>query len=272
MQSIVNLDFFVDTSVDRELNETTCLSKHFNLNQPVQTTNPVRYQTLQLIQKIVIAISVLVLVSILLVGARLSGANVPGLNGVLSQALVPAAFAKEIALISGHAGNDSGAVCADVAGNTLVTEAEVNAAVAEQVARQLRRAGADVLILEEFDPRLSALQADVLVSLHADSCIDATGYKAAHQQATTILPQVERLVACLDQHYPIVTGLAHHPNTITHNMTDYHAFRVIDPQTPAAIIELGFLGGDQDLLVNHPDRVAQGVTDGILCFLQAEGK
>jgi N-acetylmuramoyl-L-alanine amidase len=215
------------------------------------------------------AISALMLVSIALVGARLGGLNVPVLNGVLPQALVSAAFAKEVALISGHAGN---AVCADADGNTLVTEAEVNAAVTEQVARQLRRAGADVLILEEFDPRLAALQADVLVSIHADSCIEASGYKAAHQAATSILTEVERLVACLDQHYPAVTGLTHHPNTITHNMTDYHAFRVIDPQTPAAIIELGFLGGDQDLLVNRPTVAAQGVTDGILCFLQAESE
>jgi hypothetical protein len=55
-------------------------------------------------------------------------------------------------------------------------------------------------------------------------------------------------------------------------MTDYHAFRVIDRQTPAAIIEMGFLGGDQDLLVNHPEVAAKGIADSLLCFLQQENE
>jgi N-acetylmuramoyl-L-alanine amidase len=57
-------------------------------------------------------------------------------------------------------------------------------------------------------------------------------------------------------------------NTITENMTEYHAFRRIDPQTPAAILELGFLGGDNDLLANQQDLLARGVADGLLCFLE----
>jgi N-acetylmuramoyl-L-alanine amidase len=53
-------------------------------------------------------------------------------------------------------------------------------------------------------------------------------------------------------------------------MTDYHAFSVIDPATPAAIIEAGFLNLDRDLLVNHPDVVADGVVSGIQCFINNE--
>lgn len=208
------------------------------------------------------------LLAIVLLLARAGGYNVPVLNTLWPQTLVRALFQKQIALISGHAGNDSGAVCTDASGNTTVTEAQVNAAVAEQTAQNLRRAGADVLILEEFDHRLNNLRADLLLSIHADSCIDASGYKAARYQNSIIGSRADQLIDCLDQHYAAVTGLKHHANTITHNMTEYHAFRVIDPTTPAVILELGFLGGDQALLVNHPEVAAQGITESIICFMQ----
>ncbi|MBI3958612.1 MAG: hypothetical protein HY328_07370 [Chloroflexi bacterium] len=71
----------------------------------------------------------------------------------------------------------------------------------------------------------------------------------------------------MDQKYVAATGLAYHPDTITHDMTDYHVFRKIDPLTPALILEMGFLGGDRALLTAGADRVAQGVADGIGCFL-----
>ncbi len=231
-----------------------------------------RYRALQWIQQLLLGVSLVVLISIVLLVARLAGASLPVLDRWIPQTFVRDAFAKQVVLISGHAGYDSGAVCTDGAGQALVTEAAVNAAVAERAAQQLRRAGADVLILEEFDARLQGLQADVLLSIHADSCIEASGYKAAHHTNSAI-PTIEgRLIACIDQHYPRVTGLAHHPNTITHDMTNYHAFRQIDSQTPAAIIELGFLGGDQTLLVERPDVAAQGVAESLLCFLQEESE
>ncbi len=227
-----------------------------------------RYKTLHRIQRTLIIIGLAALLAIVLLLARAGGYNVPVLNTLWPQTLVRALFQKQIALISGHAGNDSGAVCTDASGNTTVTEAQVNAAVAEQTAQNLRRAGADVLILEEFDHRLNNLRADLLLSIHADSCIDASGYKAARYQNSIIGSRADQLIDCLDQHYAAVTGLKHHANTITHNMTEYHAFRVIDPTTPAVILELGFLGGDQALLVNHPEVAAQGITESIICFMQ----
>ena len=53
-------------------------------------------------------------------------------------------------------------------------------------------------------------------------------------------------------------------------MTDYHAFRAIDPSTPAAIIETGFLNLDRSLLVDHPEVVANGLVAGVLCFVRSE--
>ena len=231
-----------------------------------------RYRTLHWAQRIAGVVTGVTLLGIVLILTRVTGFDVPVIDRWIPRGLVGAAFDKQVALISGHAGNDSGAVCLDDGGNVLVTEAQINAEVSSQVAQRLRRAGADVVILDEFDRRLDGLRADLLLSLHADSCIDASGYKAAAAFDGPAYSFSERLVSCIDRHYPLVTGLAHHFNSITHDMTNYHAFRIIDPQTPAAILELGFLGGDQTLLVDQPDRVAEGVADSIFCFLQNESE
>jgi len=229
-----------------------------------------RHDALNQLSRIFLIVLLVTVGSIVLLMARTVGFGVPDASGLLPQGVVRAAWNGQVALISGHAGNDSGAVCEDAAGNVLVTEASINAAVAEQAAGRLRRAGADVTILDEYDDRLRGLRAAVLVSIHADSCIELSGYKAA-VHTHSLIPEISaRLLACLDLAYPAATGLLHHPNTVTHNMTEYHAFKRIDPQTPAAIIELGFLGGDQALLVDNPELAAKGVADSILCFLQGE--
>ena len=119
---------------------------------------------------------------------------------------------------------------------------------------------------------LRGLRADVFLSIHADSCIDVTGYKSSHYIDSTKPEIDDRLVACINSAYAAATGLTENTDTITENMTEYHAFRRIDPETPAAILELGFLGGDHDLLVHDPELAAKGVVDGILCFLAGEDK
>jgi N-acetylmuramoyl-L-alanine amidase len=226
----------------------------------------VRRTVLYRVQRIFAIIGFGALFAIVITVARIFGVEVP-LIAPATQALVLPAFNDQVALISGHRGHDSGAICTDAAGNVTLTEADVNAAVAERAAELLRRAGTDVVILDEYDPQLTRLEVDALLSLHADSCIDASGYKAANYTFSAI-PAVEaEFLACIDAHYPQVTGLVHHPNTVTHDMTEYHAFRKIAPTTPAAILELGFLGGDQELLTTNIDLAARGVVDSILCFL-----
>lgn len=227
-----------------------------------------RYSTIHRIQRLVILVSLTALLGIALLVARVVGYNIPGLNALMPQTLVPGLFNRQIALISGHAGNDSGAVCSDAAGKPTITEAAVNAQVVELAAQQLRRGGADLLVLEEYDERLQGLKADVLLSVHADSCIKVSGYKAVRSPDSPIGATADRLVACLDREYAKATQLKPHTDTITHNMTEYHAFRAIDPLTPAAILEIGFLGGDQALLTQHPELVAQGIAQSIICFLQ----
>jgi len=225
-----------------------------------------RDSTVRKVQRIILSIGFIALIGIGLIGARVAGYGLPGLDGVSPQGVNRAIFNREVALISGHAGFDSGAVCEDERGRVTLTEAEINANIAKLVAKRLRKAGADVVILDEYDDGLEGLQADLLVSLHADSCIDASGYKAAVDERRAVTIEEVRLLQCINDFYPAATGLAHHANSVTHNMTQYHAFRRIDDATPATILELGFLGGDQRLLTRSPQLVAKGVTDSILCF------
>jgi N-acetylmuramoyl-L-alanine amidase len=174
-----------------------------------------------------------------------------------------------IGLVAGHWGHDSGAVCSDG-----LTEESVNLRIATMVQEILTREGYDVDLLKEFDQRLMEYQALALVSIHNDSCDfineQATGFKVAAAASSVFPEKATRLTACMSQRYQAITGLPFHYNTVTDDMTDYHAFSEIHSNTTAAIIETGFLNLDRDLLTKETDRVAQGVASGILCFVRNE--
>ena len=173
-----------------------------------------------------------------------------------------------IGIVAGHSGNDSGAVCPDG-----LTELSVNEKAAAFVKQYLVENGLDVEILQEFDPRLSNYQASILLSIHADSCDyindQATGFKVSSALANPHPERAARLVGCLKNRYGQTTGLLLH-NSITADMTSYHAFAEIHPDTTAAIIEIGFLNLDRTILTEKSDVVAQGITAGILCYMNNE--
>lgn len=179
-----------------------------------------------------------------------------------------------IGIVAGHSGNDSGAVCYDGNGNVTLTEAEVNLKIAAIVQQQLIQHGFQVDLLREFDPRLNGYRALAIVSIHNDSCQyindQATGFKVAAALNTNDLNRANRLTACLIDRYQRDTHLPFHAGSITSDMREYHAFREIDPNTVAAIIETGFLNLDREILTKHTDVVAAGVVDGILCFANNE--
>jgi N-acetylmuramoyl-L-alanine amidase len=186
--------------------------------------------------------------------------------------------APRIGIISGHKGiyDDPGAVCAPgFLPNGLTTEAEVNERIATLVVQKLSNMGYQVDMLDEFDPRLDHYRALALVSIHNDSCEyinnEATGFKASAAMMNTTVPDLsERLASCLVQRYASLTGLKFHFNSITEDMTYYHVFNEIGDDTPAAIIETGFLNIDGNRLVTDTDIIAQGVVNGILCYVNNE--
>ena len=179
-----------------------------------------------------------------------------------------------VGIVAGHSGNDSGAVCTDANGQTDLTEADVNMAIAQIVKANLVAAGFQVDLLNEFDTRLNGYRAVALISIHNDSCQyvndEATGFKIASSMETRDVNRAQRLTACMVDRYQTTTGLTFHAGSITNDMTQYHAFSEIDPNTITAIIETGFLYLDREILTQETGRVAEGVTKGILCFINNE--
>jgi N-acetylmuramoyl-L-alanine amidase len=175
-----------------------------------------------------------------------------------------------IGIVVGHWGddNDPGAVCPDG-----LTEVKINQDVATLTKQALSNEGFDVELLKEFDPKLNGFQALLLISIHADSCdyinAQATGFKVAASMDTRRPDKTTRLTACLRNRYEKATHLTVH-NSITPDMSSYHAFNEIDDDTPAVIIETGFMNLDKQLLTQQPDLVAKGIVDGILCYIYNE--
>ena len=186
----------------------------------------------------------------------------------------PAQPALRIGIVAGHSGNDSGAICTNDSGEVDLTEAEVNLNVATLVQKKLVDRGFQVDLLNEFDTRLNGYRAVAIISIHNDSCEyindQATGFKVAAALNTRDVNRANRLVACMVDRYHASTGLPFHAGSITADMTGYHAFSEIDPSTIAGIIETGFLNLDRGLLTLHADQVADGVVNGLLCFVHNE--
>lgn len=209
----------------------------------------------------------------------------PPLLPTAAPTVPPTPTIPQIAIVAGHWGKqvrdpaagvpDSGAVCADG-----LREVDITKSVADKTVALLQKRNYHVVLLEEFDARYEQepkFAPKSFLSIHADSCLVGaeyaylTGYKIAHAEPSDNEMEDSRLVTCLIRSYDRVAHQYDKPfnaNTITRDMTEYHAFRKIDPTTPAAIIELGFMGWDRDFLVNHQDEIASGLATGLDDFLK----
>lgn len=189
-----------------------------------------------------------------------------------------------IGIIAGHSGpppapdipKDPGAVCAvdfpDLGIAAGWTELEINESVADMVVRRLQSQFYKVDLLAEFDSRLDGYDADVLVSIHTNDCTDygpgGTGYTLASAYARqSTFGADERLMECLEYHYGRATNMPRHQG-ITYDMTEYHTFDEVGDRTPVVIIELGFMRNDALMLSRSQELIAQGIVDGIQCFLE----
>ncbi|MCL4395808.1 MAG: N-acetylmuramoyl-L-alanine amidase [Chloroflexi bacterium] len=196
----------------------------------------------------------------------------------------------DVAIVAGHyskdqPGNvatihDTGSVCPDG-----LKEVDINLSVAQKTLALLGQMGYRTTLFEEFDSRFKDpavgrvpdFRSKAFLSIHSDACVTgpeyplATGWKGAHAEPSSAPEEDDRLVRCIEQSYGAVVkpyNLTFNQNTITPDMTEYHAFRSIVPTTPAAIIELGFMGLDRTILTKHQDELAQGLANGLRAFLQ----
>lgn len=188
----------------------------------------------------------------------------------VAEGILPANFpTNKVGIVVGHLGHDSGAVCANG-----LTELEINSNVATYLQQKLLDAGFEVELLDEFDARLKNYEAGLLLSIHSDSCDyindSATGFKVAAAFSQKGDQSSSRLVQCLSDRYANITGLRYHYQSVTTDMTSYHAFDEISPYTTAGIIELGFMNLDQQILTTKPDLLAEGIAEGISCYMNNE--
>jgi N-acetylmuramoyl-L-alanine amidase len=176
-----------------------------------------------------------------------------------------------VGLVVGHWGHDVGAICADSLGG--YREVDINYTIADLTRQYLQTEGVQVDLLKEFDEHLKGYESNALISIHADTCEYipelGTGYKIAEAEDNKRPEQAARLMACLKNRYGEITGLRY-DHRITPDMTSYHAFGEVDTNTPAVIIETGYMNQDRELLTKHPDLVARGITAGIMCYLNRE--
>jgi N-acetylmuramoyl-L-alanine amidase len=203
----------------------------------------------------------LALIVLLAALALLGLAETPLVAGLLGRAPEEPPL---VGLVAGHWQNDSGAVCADG-----LQEVEINLEIARRTAYLLRQKGYRVEVLPEYSPKLEGYRAAVFLAIHCDSCVaNLSGFKVARLTNAAVPEDEDELVRLLSAAYAQATGLVFHAETITEDMRQYHALRRIAPETPGAIIELGFMGGDRRLLTQEQWRVARGLAEGLLAFLQ----
>ena len=155
-------------------------------------------------------------------------------------------------------------------------EWRVNLAIARDAQRMLRADRVNVDLIPATVP--PGYRAAAFVSIHADGNGDPTvsGFKIAPTARDgTGLARV--LTLSVARRYAQRTGLPWN-TAITPDMTDYYAFdarrfrHAIDPVTPAAVLETGFLTNPEDrrVIVDAPQLAAEGIAEGVLAFLRRQ--
>jgi N-acetylmuramoyl-L-alanine amidase len=160
-------------------------------------------------------------------------------------------------------------------------EAQVTLDIAQRVAKLLRSKGLTVEVLPATVP--TGYQADLFVSLHADgsASTQARGYKVSTRWRSEVAALDALLVQAMEEGYGAVTRMPQN-GSITRAMRGYYAYSTyrgeeyrLGAETPAAIVEMGFMSNaaDRAVMFNNPDLVARGVVAGIDNFYarRAEG-
>ncbi|MGI5835959.1 MAG: N-acetylmuramoyl-L-alanine amidase, partial [Chloroflexota bacterium] len=153
-------------------------------------------------------------------------------------------------------------------------EVDVNLDISQRAAAILKANNVIVDLIPATVP--IRYKADAFVAVHGDANSNTaiSGYKLARASWSRIPAKDDALLNAISSEYASATGLRYHAGTITRAMTAYYAFNqqiqhAVDPSTPAVILELGFLTtlSDRKLLMEQPDRAAEGLANGILKFL-----
>ncbi len=153
-------------------------------------------------------------------------------------------------------------------------EISITREVAKELLKILEQEGFSVDLLSATVPE--GYLADAFLSLHLDwnKNQNVRGFKVSGS-AFDSSGKSQRLAELIKFFYEKITLLPWN-NYITPNMRYYYAFNYksfkhsISPETPAAIIELGFLTNKEDyeFLKDHPQKAAQALAKGLIAFIK----
>jgi len=172
-----------------------------------------------------------------------------------------------IGILAGHWQNHTGEVCADG-----VIEANINYAIANRVKLDLEERNFQVNLFPEFDLDLLNYEADLLIAIYSGSCLQSppppSGFKIGTSVTAKDPEEVNNLAVCLAENYQKYTQLSFSYEMINPDHASYHIFRDIHPDTPAVLIEVGKLSTDRELIANRSSSITEGITAGIICFVE----
>ena len=98
--------------------------------------------------------------------------------------------------------------------------------------------------------------------------LEATGYNVVGPYSRGVADGAnEILVRCLVNEYGEITALPRHFG-VTDDMTLYHTFDEVSVDTPVAIIEVGYMFSDRQILTQGRETIADGIVSGLLCFTE----
>lgn len=177
---------------------------------------------------------------------------------------------KRIVIDAGHGGVDPGAI-----GVTGLSEKEVNLAVANKLVTLLENAGARVILTRSADTSLTLadrvkrtndMDADVFVSIHADS------FKATSQGSTTFYhsgknPSWQQSKKLADITIEKITSQL---GTVNRGSNDKSLFVIRENEIPAILVEMAFLSNPTEEAMLKTDetrqKAAQAIFDSLVEF------
>ncbi|MCF6159930.1 N-acetylmuramoyl-L-alanine amidase [Furfurilactobacillus milii] len=173
-----------------------------------------------------------------------------------------------IVIDPGHGGNDSGALHTLDATSSKYMEKTYTLKVAQEVAADLRRHGAHVIMTRNSDkyvglaPRpaiANEVKADAFISIHFDSSPEenqSSGLTTYYYHKNISMKLAKALNSQMN-HYPM-----------SNKGIEFGNFEVIrDNQRPAVLLEMGYINDQDDFKtisgVTYPYRVAHSITKGL---------
>ena len=173
----------------------------------------------------------------------------------------------QIGVLAGHWQDNPGEVCADG-----IIEADINHAIAEKVKLNLEEKDIKVNLFNEYDLDFLNYEADAFLGIYSGSCLETplppSGFKIGTSLTAGNPDLINAFAICLAENYQTYTNLPFTYEVINPDHSSFHIFRDINPNTPAALIEIGALSTDRDLITNRSNTVAEGISAGIVCFIE----